>query len=161
MSKRGNIKQNMELKKLSITITLILFFSSLNADSITPNEKLSPYDVVKIQLEALKNNNKNDDGIKITWLFAHPDNKKVTGPYERFRIMIYGQQYRQLLNHDSHKINLIMNTPNKYMFKIKILTKDKQLLFYEWHVQKATEENCTDCWFTTAVSIPIDQGNTI
>ena len=161
MSKGRGARKNMELKKLSFTVIFILFFSSLNADSITPNKKLLPYDVVKIQLEALKNNNKNDDGIKVTWLFAHPDNKKVTGPYERFRIMIYGQQYRQLLNHDSHKINLIMNTPNKHMFKIKILTKDKQLLFYEWHVQKATEENCIDCWFTTAVSIPIDQGNTI
>ena len=59
-----------------------------------PSKNLSAYDVVKIQLEALKNNNKNDDGIKVTWLFAHPDNKKVTGPYERFRIMIYGQQYK-------------------------------------------------------------------
>ena len=46
----------MELKKLSITITLILFFSSLNAESIAPNKKLLPFDVVKIQLEALKNN---------------------------------------------------------------------------------------------------------
>ncbi len=151
----------MELKKILIIITFILFFSSLNANPITPNEKLLPYDVVKIQLEALKNNNKNDDGIKVTWLFAHPNNKKATGPYERFRIMIYGQQYQQLLNHDSHKITLIMNTPSKHMFKIEILTKDKQLLFYEWHVEKATEENCNNCWFTTAVSIPIDQGNTI
>ena len=151
----------MELKKLLIVITFILFSNTLNADSIAPNEKLLPYDVVKIQLEALKNNNKNDDGIKVTWLFAHPDNKKVTGPYERFRIMIYGQQYRQLLNHDSHKINLIMNTPNTHMYKIKILTKDKQLLFYEWHVQKASEKNCVDCWFTSSVSNPIDQGNTI
>jgi|TARA_B110000914_G_scaffold175881_1_gene157188 hypothetical protein len=151
----------MELKKILIIITFILFFSSLNANPITPNEKLLPYDVVKIQLEALKNNNKNDDGIKVTWLFAHPNNKKATGPYERFRIMIYGQQYQQLLNHDSHKITLIMNTPSKHMFKIEILTKDKQLLFYEWYVEKATEENCNNCWFTSAVSIPIDQGNTI
>ena len=151
----------MELKKLSITIIFFLFFSSLNADSIIPNKKLLPYDVVKIQLEALKNNNKNDDGIKVTWLFAHPDNKKVTGPYERFRIMIYGQQYHELLNHDSHKINLIMNNLNKHIFKIEILTKDKQLLFYKWHVQRATEENCNNCWFTSIVSAPIDQGNTI
>jgi len=151
----------MELKKILIIITFILFFSSLNANPITPNEKLLPYDVVKIQLEALKNNNKNDDGIKVTWLFAHPNNKKATGPYERFRLMIYGQQYQQLLNHDSHKITLIMNTPSKHMFKIEILTKDKQLLFYEWYVEKATEENCNNCWFTSAVSIPIDQGNTI
>ena len=121
----------MELKKILITIVFVLFSSSTNSETIAPNEKLLPYDVIKIQLEALKNNNKNDDGIKVTWLFAHPDNKKFTGPYERFRIMIYGQQYRQLLNHDSHKINLVMNTPSKYIYKIKILTKDKQLLFYE------------------------------
>ena len=151
----------MELKKLPITITLILFFSSLNADSIIPNKKFSPYDVVKIQLEALKNNNKNDDGIKVTWLFAHPDNKKVTGPYERFRIMIYGQQYKFLLNHSSHKINLITNSPNRFIYRIEILSDKKQLFFYEWHVQKGSEEKCKNCWFTSAVSIPVDQGNTI
>ena len=75
--------------------------------------------------------------------------------------MIYGVQYRSLLNHSSHKINLIMNTPNKHIFKIEILAKDKQLLFYEWHVQKASEKNCKDCWFTSGVSMPMDQGNTI
>ena len=96
-----------------------------------------------------------------TWLFAHPENKKNTGPYARFRIMIYGNQYRSLLNHSSHKINLLMNTPNKHIFKVEILAKDKKLLFYEWHVEKASEKNCNDCWFTSAVSIPIDQGNTI
>ena len=48
---------------------------------------------------------------------------------------------------------------NKYY--AKILAKDKQLLFYEWHVEKASENNCKDCWFTSAVSMPIDQGNTI
>jgi hypothetical protein len=151
----------MELKKKFITIAFVLIFNNLQADSVKPDAKLSPYDVVKIQLNALKNNNKNDDGIKTTWLFAHPDNKKATGPYERFRVMIYGEQYRQLLNHDSHRINLIMNNLNKHIFKIEILTKDKQILFYKWHVQKATEENCNNCWFTSVVSAPIDQGNTI
>ena len=55
----------------------------------------------------------------------------------------------------------IMNTHNKHIFKIEILAKDKQLLFYEWHVQKASEKNCKDCWFTSGVSMPTDQGNTI
>ena len=151
----------MELKKLLLSIFFVGFMVSAKAEMIKPAENLSAYDVVKIQLEALKNNNKNDEGIKQTWLFAHPDNKKITGPYERFRIMIYGAQYRSLLNHSSHKIDLIMNTPNKHIFKIEILAKDKQLLFYEWHVQKASEKNCNNCWFTSAVSIPIDQGNTI
>ena len=151
----------MEIKKIYLFIFMILLSNQLNSEIINPNEKLSPYDVVKVQLEALKNNDKDDEGIKQTWLFAHPENKKSTGPYERFRIMIYGAQYKSLLNHSSHKINLIMNTPNKHIFKIEILAKDKQLLFYEWHVQKASEENCNNCWFTSAVSMPVDQGNTI
>ena len=151
----------MELKKILFTLLIVLFYSSLRADSITPNERLLPYDVVKIQLEALKNNDISDDGIKVTWLFAHPDNKKVTGPYEKFRIMIYGQQYKFLLNHSSHKINLITNTSNIFIYKIEILSDKKQLFFYEWHVQKGSEEKCKNCWFTSAVSIPVDQGNTI
>jgi len=151
----------MELKKILIILFFIFFTKTLSAEIVKPNEKLLPYDVVKIQLEALKDNNENDDGIKQTWLFAHPENKKSTGPYARFRIMIYGDQYRTLLNHTSHKIELLMNSPNKYIFKIKILAKDKQLLFYEWQVEKASENNCKDCWFTSAVSMPIDQGNTI
>ena len=151
----------MELKKIYIVFYFVFSFSILNADIIKPSKNLSAYDVVKIQLEALKKNNKDNDGIKQTWLFAHPDNKKITGPYERFRIMIYGAQYRPLLNHSSHKINLLMNTPDKHIFKIEILAKDKKLLFYEWHVQKTSEKNCNNCWFTSAVSIPMDQGNTI
>ena len=58
-------------------------------------------------------------GIKQVWVFAHPENKKVTGPYEKFRIMIYGAQYRYLLNHTSHKIDLMMNTPQKIYTKLR------------------------------------------
>ena len=130
----------MELKKFIILFILILFNNSVYAELAQPNKKLDPYDVVKIQLEALKNNNKDDNGIKQTWLFAHPDNKKITGPYERFRIMIYGEQYKFLLNHSSHKINLITNSANKFIYRIEILSDKKQLFFYEWHVQKGSDE---------------------
>ena len=151
----------MELRKILILLIIVFLNTSVYAELTKPNKRLEPYDVVKIQLEALKNNNKDDNGIKQTWLFAHPDNKKITGPYERFRIMIYGQQYKFLLNHSSHKINLITNSPNKFIYRIEILSDKKQLFFYEWHVQKGSEEKCKNCWFTSAVSIPVDQGNTI
>ena len=151
----------MELKKILIPVIFILFFNSLNADSIAPNEKLLPYDVVKIQLEALKNNNKNDDGIKVTWLFAHPDNKKITGPYERFRIMIYGQQYRQLLNHDSHKIKLVTKNLSTYIYNIELISKDKKMYFYKWHLEKSSTDECSSCWFTTIVSPPLNIGDAI
>ena len=151
----------MELKKFLILFTLILLANPLKAELIKPNEKLVPFDVIKIQLEALKNNDSQDKGIKQTWLFAHPDNKKVTGPFDRFRIMIYGQQYKHLINHSSHKIKLITNSPNTYVYRIEILSENKKLFIYEWHVQKGSDDNCKKCWFTSAVSQPFDQGNTI
>ena len=52
----------MELKKFVIIILVIFINSNLLADTIKtikPNKSLSAYDVVKIQLEALKNNDAN------------------------------------------------------------------------------------------------------
>ncbi len=47
--------------------------NSANAEIIKPAENLSAYDVIKIQLNALKNNDDKDNGIKQTWIFAHPE----------------------------------------------------------------------------------------
>ena len=151
----------MELKKITIFLILIFFTTQAYAELIKPNKKLNAYEVVQIQLEALKKNDSKDKGIEQTWLFAHPDNKKVTGPYSRFRIMIYGEQYKHLINHSSHKIKLITNSANTYVYKIEILSEVKKLFFYEWHVKKGSDDNCKGCWFTSAVSQPFDQGNTI
>ena len=153
----------MELKKYLILITIISFTKSLSADIIKPAENLTAYDVVKIQLTALKNNNKpsKNTGIKQTWIFAHPENKKFTGPYKKFEKMILGNQYNFLLNHDSHKIKLIMKSKDTYIYNIELISKEKKMYFYEWHLEKTTTNNCSNCWFTTIVSPPIEKGNTI
>ena len=153
----------MELKKYLIFIIILSFTNFSHADMIKPAENLTAYDVVKIQLVALKNNNKpkKNAGIKQTWIFAHPENKKFTGPYERFEKMLLGNQYNDLLNHVSHKIKLIMNTKNSYVYNIELISKEKKMYFYEWHLEKTTTNNCSNCWFTTIVSPPIERGNTI
>ena len=61
----------MELKKILLSIFFVGLISSAKADIIKPAENLSAYDVIKIQLDALKNNDDKDNGIKQTWLFAH------------------------------------------------------------------------------------------
>ena len=153
----------MELNKYIIIIIFINLTNFLYADIIQPAKNLTAYDVVKIQLTALKNNNKQskNDGIKQTWIFAHPENKKYTGPYERFEKMILGNQYKILLNHTSHKISLISNTEDNYTYKIELITKNKKIYFYEWQLEKSTTVNCESCWFTTMVSPPVNIGDVI
>jgi hypothetical protein len=153
----------MELKKYFILIVIFGFTNFLHADIIKPAENLTAYDVIKIQLNALKNNNKPNKnfGIEQTWAFAHPENKKITGPYKRFQKMLFGDQYKVLLNHESHKIKLIVSSKNKYIYNVDIISSDKKMYFYEWHLEKSTNDKCSNCWFTTIVSPPIDKGNTI
>ena len=153
----------MELKKYFIIIILLNLTNVIYADTIQPTKNLSAYEVVKIQLNALMKNNesKHNDGIKQTWIFAHPENKKFTGPYERFEKMILSNQYKILLNHVSHKINLITDSKNKNIYSIELIAKNKIIYFYEWHIEIGSTEKCKNCWFTTIVSPPINKGNTI
>ena len=153
----------MELKKYLILVFVLSFTNFLYADIIKPTKNLTAYDVVKIQLNALKKNNKpnKNSGIKQTWVFAHPENKRFTGPYERFEKMLLGNQYNFLLNHDSHKIKLIMSSKNTYVYSIELISKEKKMYFYKWHLEKSTTDQCSNCWFTTIVSPPTNVGNTI
>ena len=62
---------------------------------------------------------------------------------------------------DTKSLSKISNTSKSYIYRIEILTNDKKLFFYEWQVEKGSDVDCKNCWFTSAVSLPTDQGNTI
>ena len=96
-------------KLLIISKVLILFFFSIsfsNAELLSPNNTISPKEVVKIQLSGLQQNDLDykDSGIEQTWQFAHPNNKRVTGPLNNFKMMIKSDSYRMMINHLSHTI---------------------------------------------------------
>ena len=74
---------------------------------------------------------------------------------------LYDVHYRILLNHFSHKIDLIMNTDKKFVYGVKVLSEEKKQFYYLWHVEKGDDQNCNNCWFTSGVSMPTDQGNSI
>src|SRR5205085_10713131 len=68
-----------------------------------PAKELTPGQVVRIVVDALKNNDAKDGGIAITFDFASPDNQKATGPLERFIPMVKSEAYAPMLNHKSAK----------------------------------------------------------
>ena len=89
------------LKTISLTIifsSLFIFnFENLSFAEIKPNDKFSPLEVVEIQLTSLQSNSNDNKGIYQCWLFAHPENKKYTGPLGRFVAMIRSNPYDVLL----------------------------------------------------------------
>ena len=155
-------------KKLHLIFSAVIFFflniSLLKADILIPNNSILPSEVIKIQLNGLMNNDKDfkDSGIEQTWNFAHPINKKNTGPLPNFRLMIKGNSYQMLLNHLSHTITKVKDGDKWVQFEVIILDKDKIYHKFNWQVEKYTAEGpLKDCWLTTMVSSPIARGSSI
>ena len=147
-----------------LIVTFCLFTNISNADLIKPNSNLEPFDVLMIQLDSLKNNNipYKDAGIEQTWEFAHPINKASTGPLEKFKQMIYTDSYKILISHNNSKITILNGAPNKFVYKVNILSKDKKKYYYIWQIEKVKQNGkFKDCWMTTAVSEPIYLGEII
>ena len=147
-----------------IFFILLLSISFSKAELINPNSSIKPAEVVKIQLTGLKNNDKEfqDSGIEQTWNFAHPNNKKVTGPLDNFKRMIKGDSYQMMINHLSHTITKLGESENWAQFEVIILDKDKIYHKFNWQVEKyAIDGDLKDCWLTTMVSNPIPLGSSI
>jgi hypothetical protein len=145
--------------KILIKFIILYFFLTCFsvADLIKPNSNLKPFDVLMIQLNSLKNNNNpyKDAGIEQTWEFAHPDNKTLTGPLEKFKKMIYSESYKILISHENTEVTILNETLNKIVYKVNVLSKDKKKYYYIWQIEKVNREGSfIDCWMTTMVSNP-------
>ena len=158
----------MMLKKLLLTFNIILFYFlgtvALKADLVNPSSLIKPKEVIQIQLTGLMKNDNyfKDSGIEQTWNFAHPENKKNTGPLTNFKMMIKGRSYQMLLNHLSHKITELGSSDKWAQFEVTILDKDKIYHKFNWQVEKYTVDGpLKGCWLTTAVSNPIPLGSSI
>ena len=164
------MKKFVKYSLYGLTYVIVIFFLAVmfivtaKADLVKPNNEIKPYQVVKIQLTGLMNNdipNKNS-GIEQTWEFAHPSNKKYTGPLSKFVNLLKSENYNMLLNHLESEIIEVFKTNDKYGFEVIILGKDKNYYKFQWVVEKYYEEGpLKDCWLTTMVSNPISLGSSI
>ena len=147
-----------------VILISLLLTNFAKADLIKPNSGIEPIQVVKIQLRGLKNNDQlyKDGGIEQTWEFAHPKNRKFTGPLTKFKSMIKGDDFSMLLNHKEHKVKEVFLSDDVATFEVIVLNSDKEYFKFKWQVEKFKKEGTLkNCWLTTAVSSPISIGSSI
>ena len=97
--------------RMMTTMAAIMFLSSASGDEVSlnsaldahrtqaPSPTLSPGQVVRIQLEALRNNDLDGQGIELCYRFASPANKASTGPLPRFARMLESGMYSVMLSY--------------------------------------------------------------
>ena len=156
------------LKTLQITFKVLIFvlisISISKAELIDPSSDIKPAEVVKIQLTGLQNNDSRfkDSGIEQTWNFAHPNNRKVTGPLDNFKRMLKGDSYQMMIDHLSHTITQLGSSDKWAQFEVVILDKNKIYHKFNWQVEKYTLEGAfKNCWLTTMISNHIPLGSSI
>lgn len=158
-----NSYHNKILILFVIFIYNFYFSQTSYSEIIKPDQRIKPIEVVKIQLESLMKNDlpKIDFGIEQTWEFAHPNNQKYTGPIEKFKKMLKGNNYSMLLNHIDHKITKVHKSDYKAVFEVVVLDDKKKYYKFLWQVEKNLDGKLKNCWLTTNVSPPVQVGNSI
>jgi hypothetical protein len=145
------------LLRFTLPALFLLAMPATGQELLTPDPNLPPERVVEIQLQSLQKNDvpDPDTGIAQTWAFAHPDNKRVTGPLERFTRMIKGPDYRNMLDHQEHIIKPVVQTDDYALFAVTIITADDQRMSFKWEVMKVQVGEFAGSWMTISVSPPL------
>lgn len=124
---------------------------------VTPAPYLSAEQVISLQLEALQTwqGERIDDALRQVWAFAHPRNKRITGPIQRFGAMLAGPGYAALIGHQSHTIQWLDEEPNSESKTatvfVRVLAQDGQFYGFVWQLAKVHISG-DEVWMTTGVS---------
>ena len=148
---------------LFLSALILLAGAPVRAEEfILPSSELSAQDVVEIQLLGLQSGKTDRPaGIEQVWIFAHPDNKRVTGPLPKFATLFDGPAYAPLLGHVNYVINDSQIEKGVAQFILTVLALDGSSYGYLWvlrqvnlSAEKTASGDQETVWMTTAVSSP-------
>jgi hypothetical protein len=117
-----------------------------------PRPELSPRDVVKLQLQALKRNRElgDDAGIAIAFRFASLANREVTGPVERFARMLRNPLYRPMIDHASAELGPTHLDGEIARVQVVLFGVSGEVAAYDFTLSR---DEKTGCWLTDSVML--------
>ena len=123
----------------------------------TPHPSLSSLDVVQIIMTALQRNDEpsKNHGIRVTFNFASPANKKVTGPVERFINMVTGPVYGKMVDHLGAVYEKIKIRGNSASVDVMIKAGSSRFVGFRFLLTKQRDNEFDGTWMTDSV-IPIE-----
>ena len=153
---------------------LLLFFLIISCSSVSnestllqqssesPLETNKNQDVLSLNSEEIlieifdtyKTFSENPDvAVDIIWNFAHEDNQEVTGPKERFSMMLTSEPYDSIVDLKDYSYEVITESTENIQYEIKVLAKNNNYFVITW-IFKKTICNDKPCWRTVGVSQP-------
>lgn len=133
---------------------LVLSFSLAQEHPLPqPSPQFSAAEVVRIQLEALGNNDQpyQDAGIATAFNFASPANRQATGPLERFILLVKNPVYRDMIDHVSADYGRLEVVGDEARQVIILSTPDGRRALYVFVLSKQADGEFAGSWMTDSV----------
>ena len=130
------------------------------SESLVPDPALSPGDVIRIQLEALRHNDDQDRGIAVAFRFASPSNRANTGPLPHFIAMIRQGPYALMLDFREAAYGPVETESNQARQRVT-LTGARETMTYWFYLSRQSAAPYADCWMTDAVYIEPSAGQVV
>lgn len=117
-----------------------------------PNPDLSPLEVVKIQLDALQNNDlmPNDEGIRFAFRFTSPMNREALGSLDEFIKLLKHQVYREIIGFERAELDKMRIDGLTARQNVHLIRHDDMVSFF-FVLSRQLREPFTGCWMTDAV----------
>ena len=136
----ASVEVNREISQTTITETLTVSLDS---------------EVILIQiLDAYRSFSSNpDESLDIIWNFAHPNNQSVTGPRERFALMLTSEPYDLIIDLKDYSYKVIFESDENIHYEVNFINQNNSYLVLTWVFEKTLCNN-KPCWRTIGVSEP-------
>ena len=146
--------------RIGVIYVAVLFTSASMAGDLSrtlPDSSLSPLDVTMIVMNALQRNdepNKNR-GIAVTFNFASPANKTVTGPLARFVNMVNGPVYADRIGQRGANYENIEICGDHAGIDVVLKTASGRFIGFRFILRRQRDNQYDGAWMTDSV-IPIE-----
>ena len=139
---------------------IVLFLINCSSVDLNPDfiiEQKDSEDVLIELMESYRNfSSEPDKAVEIIWNNAHKDNKEVTGPIDRFKLMLTSEPYNSIIDLTDYSYEIIQEDGETIHYEIKILNNKNEYFIVTWvFVLDECEFSSGMCWQTIGVSPPM------
>ena len=120
---------------------------------LIPQPTFTPDIVVRLQLDALANNDRpyQNAGIEIAFRFASPANKQTTGPLNRFIRLVHNPIYSPMIDHQAAQLGKLVEKEGQAFLPVYLTASDGNRVGYMFVLSKQVGGAYDQCWMTDAV----------
>ena len=148
----------MVRKSLKFFIICLLFISCNQSEpEVKSVEIREPEEILVEIMESYQNFSLDPDkSVEIIWNNAHRDNKEVTGPIDRFKLMLTSDPYNSIIDLTDYSYETTQKDSETVHYEIKILNNKNEYFIVTWVlVFDECELSGGMCWQTIGVSAPM------